>query len=698
LVQAESVLIKACTNESCSELSTESVTLDFLADGAVISSPSFVGSTPVPFNHRLAETLTFSLTNATIAATNPLVCDDSNGTSCDMIFSDAGFRFLYGDGVDETTSIGNQTSGKVFADIIKLQAVENVNGVCTGLFSGDVDVELSQQNIAPIGTTGLNFKVNGTSGKTIDKYPTYTPLITLTFDADSKATIPMPVYLDAGQIRLYAKYTGVDDNVGVSLVGESNDFWVSPEKLVVTATASGNSINGNSDSSTIKHKAGQPFDFTVTAYNALGTSAANITANYIPNDIQLLLTRTGPTAGGVNGTFNYGNGIISSNLTPNYQSVTLSAFDAGVYSTNSASYSEVGLLTLDLRDVDYGFSGNIITTDSLNIGRFIPDYFEQTVVEQGALFAGCYSTIYFAYTGQRMVSDATKGAISYLVNPVVELTAKNVQGATVQNYTELGYNKFIAAANFIIVPATDSTILGKDTNLLPLTANLFAGTLSIYGLSYNATSFGLPLGAGILHYELADRDNFFYPRNENSEVIAQYTDIDFYIDTDNFKDSDGIGIKSPNHIISTTGINLRFGRAFLDNSFGPETANFPQKLSTQYLNASGRYMINEEDSCTPYDASNITLTSSTLNKNLIDVNTVTGQLEGGKTRAITLTAPGAGNQGSIKVEYTIYDWLKYDWDWNGVNAKEYNQNPTATATFGLFRGNDRIIYQREVFY
>jgi MSHA biogenesis protein MshQ len=86
-----------------------------------------------------------------------------------------------------------------------------------------------------------------------------------------------------------------------------------------------------------------------------------------------------------------------------------------------------------------------------------------------------------------------------------------------------------------------------------------------------------------------------------------------------------------------------------------------------------------------------------LNKDLTGVNTVTGQLAEGKTRAMILTAPGAGNRGSIEVEYTIYNWLKYDWNWNGVVAKAYDQNPTATATFGLFRGNDRIIYQREVF-
>ncbi|MBA6328934.1 hypothetical protein H4J46_13490 [Colwellia sp. MB02u-6] len=672
---SENFTVKVCADTTCSTLYADAIDVKLSINGILDQTVTVVGGSTVA---------NFSYINkgtATLSIDQTYECKNGDSTSCELIFTDAGFRFLYG--AAETTSIGNQTSGNNFADIIKLQAVENVNGVCTGLFRGNIDIELSQQNIAPSVTTGLNFKVNGTSGTSIDKYPTYTPIITLDFGAKSKATIPMPVYLDAGKIRLYAKY-----NVGsVSLVGESNDFWVSPEKLVVTATASGSAIIGNSSSSAIKHKAGQLFDFTVTAYNALGTSPANITANYIPNDIQLLLARTGPTAGGVNGTFNYGNGIISSSLTPNYQSVTLSSFNLGVSSTHSASYAEVGLLTLDLQDFDYGFSGNIITTDSLNIGRFTPDYFEQTVVEQGALFAVCNQNTTFAYTGQVMVSDSAKGAISYLANPVVELTAKNVQGVTVQNYTEPGYNKFTPAANFIIRPTTDTTILGKDTNFLPLTANLFAGTFS----------FGLPLEAGILHYELNGGDNFFYPRNENSEVIAQDNDIDFLIDQDNFVDGDGIGITNPEDITSTTSVNLRFGRALIENSFGPETANFPQKLSTEYLNASGRYVVNEQDSCTLYNASNIILNSGTLDKNLASVNTATGQLEKGETRAITLTAPGAGHQGTINIEYDIYSWLKYDWNWNGVDTKSFDANPTATATFGLFRGNDRITYQGEVF-
>jgi MSHA biogenesis protein MshQ len=97
------------------------------------------------------------------------------------------------------------------------------------------------------------------------------------------------------------------------------------------------------------------------------------------------------------------------------------------------------------------------------------------------------------------------------------------------------------------------------------------------------------------------------------------------------------------------------------------------------------------------DTNNITLTSDTLNKNLTGVNAVTGQLAEGKTRAMTLMAPGASNRGTIDIEYDIYSWLKYDWNWNGVDTKTLGENPTASATFGLFRGNDRIIYQREVF-
>src|SRR5690554_2694478 len=41
-----------------------------------------------------------------------------------------------------------------------------------------------------------------------------------------------------------------------------------------------------------------------------------------------------------------------------------------------------------------------------------------------------------------------------------------------------------------------------------------------------------------------------------------------------------------------------------------------------------------------------------------------------------------------------YDWLRDYWERDP--APDELQNPRATATFGVYRGNDRIIYWREV--
>ena len=694
----ESVEVKACTNVSCSNLSTQSVTLDFLADGALISSPTFTGSTIVNFNHTVVETLTFSVANATLAASNAIVCDDGSSASCDMAFTDAGFRFLSGTG--NSTTILNQTSGTVFSEALKLQAVKSVNGICTGLFTGNKNVDLSQENIAPSGISGLSFSIDNNT-KTIAKHSNVTNT-TLNFGANSIATIPTPIYHDAGQIRLHAHY-----NVGgVTLFGSSNPFWVSPAELVVSAKSGTTNLNGDTAGTTNldgitptpTHKAGENFILSVTAYNA----ASVITPNYSPGQIQFMLKRTGPTLGNsVDGDLIYGGGATSklgTSTSPTFQNVTLTNFSSGFSIYGAAQYSEVGLLNLDVQDSNYGNANIIIPATAINIGRFIPDYFEQTVAEQGSFDAVCNQNTPFAYTGQTLVSDSSKGAISYLVNPIVELTAKNIHGDTTKNYTETGYMKLISAADFIVKPTTDSTINGKNTPiaLLPLQANLFAGTVSHDGLVASDPSFGLPLAAGVLHYELADADDFLYPRNKNAEVNAQDNDIDFIIDQVNFVDSDGIGIKNTVDITATASVNIRFGRAYLENSFGPEPSNLTQILSTQYLDTNGRYTINMQDDCTDFDKTKMTIDSGTLNKSFTgvdsDVFTGLGLLDNGETRAMYLTAPGAGNQGNIGVSYDIYDWLKYDWNNNTVD-----DNPSAVATFGLYRGNDRIIYSREVF-
>lgn len=706
--EAENITINACSNADCSTLYADAVDVVLKVNGVDDKTVTVAGgSTATSFSY------TNTSTPATLSLEQTYECENGGSSSCDVVFTDAGFRFLYDDGADETNVIANQVSGEVFTKTLKLQAVENSDGVCTGLFNNDVDVELAQENISPSGTAGLSFKINGISGADIAKYPSYSSAITLDFEAGSKAIIPTPVYLDAGQIRLQAKYSVGD----VNLVGSSNYFWVSPKALQVTAKSAGQDINGALSDSTIKHQAGEVFDFTVTAVNALGDS----TLNYSPGQIQLKLTRLAPSSStSANGSFSYGTGNLSSALSADasFQSVTLPTFTAGVSETATASFSEVGILNLVIQDNDYGGANILVEGEIINIGRFIPHHFKQTVIEHGSLTSVCNQNLTtFAYTGQTLVDDDSTGAVGYLMPPIIELTAQNKQNETTENYTEVDFNKLTAQANFITVPLSDSTTLGQDGNLLPVTATLFSGALSRTGLDINNnTTYQQELDSGIQQYQLSESDHFFYPRNSNALVIPFVADIDFIIDQTNFIDSDGVAISNPNNVTNTLGIPIRFGRWQIDNAFGPETSVLPLVMHTQYWHGSG-WSTNSDDSClTPQITEKETSSNAPLalwDYRLLDAATSANEpvtpadtnaevpspfttFNQGEYRYFIFTAPN--KRGSLTVEYEIPSWLKFDWDKvdQGNDSLIYDDNPSAIMTFGIYRGNDRIIYYREV--
>lgn len=687
----ETVTIKACADASCTTLIDEAVTLDLLADGVLIGSTTFTGSTTVSFNHTTVETLTFSLANISLAALNPDVCDDGSGNSCDILFTDAGFNFLYSDANEEI--IANQTAGLVFGDTLKLQAVKDVDGVCTGLFSGNKQVDLSQENIDPDpgGNSGLSFSVDGNP---IAKHTNSTST-TLNFGANSIATIPNPIYHDAGKIRLHANY----DVGGVKLTGSShNSFWVSPAKLVITAKSGLTILNGASATATTTHKAGVDFELTVSAYN--GATPSVITPNYKPANIQLKLGRTGPTlTGSVDGNLTYADLVpsLAANISPLFQDATLTTFSSGVSNYEEAQYSEVGLLNLDVQDSNYGNAGIVIDANAINIGRFIPDHFTQTVAEPGAFMATCNTGTTFAYSGQKDEATDSIGAISYSTNPILAITARNKQGSITQNYYEDSqgsandYMKLSNADVTVTAPTTDQEAVGADgnpVNLLPLTANMSTGTLSQNDLSVLLPNI-VALPKGVLHYQFSGMDNFFYNRSANAIVTPFTADIDFttatIIDTDGVNLIPTIGLPTTEDA-SPTGVEIRFGRLRLENSFGPETANLPQPMQIEYFNGTS-FVSSSDDNCVSYDAARMSLSDPAFTNVLAG----TGNFISGKTREIELEAPGAGNTGQIEVLYNTYDWLKFDWDNNGTF-----DDPTAIATFGQFRGNDRIIYWREV--
>jgi MSHA biogenesis protein MshQ len=680
--EAENISIKACMNSDCTSLSSEAVTLDFQAESVTKSTVPFIGSTVV----NLSQTtpfigLTLGIINPSITPTNPLVCKEGSALSCDIDFTDAGFRFLNGgSGFSET--ITNQEAGTSFD--IRLQAVKNSNGVCTGLFNGNKNVDLSQENVAPNVNGGLSFSVNGSN---IAKYSSVTNT-TLNFGANSMADITA-IYHDAGQISLHADY----EVGGVSLTGSSNTFWVSPAKLVVSAKSGSTVLTAATPTATPTHKAGDDFELTVSAYNSLDV----ITPNYLPGQIQFKLARTGPTLSvSVDGNLTYANGsalVTSSGSSLEFNNVTLSDFISGVSSYSTANYSEVGLINLDLQDSDYGGESITIDAEAINIGRFIPHHFEQTIAENGSFLATCNTgTTFFAYSGQKDEATESIGAISYLTNPVLKITALNKQGDITQNYyqdSQDSANDFmkLSAADVIITsPTLDQEAVGVDGNKLPLTANMNTGTLSQNDLT--ALPNVIALDKGVLHYELSDVDNFFYNRSANALVAPFISDIDFSVFT--IKDSDDVNVTTTDDA-SPTGVWIRFGRLVLENSFGPETSNLPQPMKIEHFDGDN-YIISSNNNCVNYDASKLTLTNKGLDPALTNKQGGTGSFSAGKTRAIELKAPGAENQGQIGVSYQTFDWLKFDWNSNGTYI-----DPTSVATFGVYRGNDRVIYWREVF-
>ncbi|MDW7758794.1 MAG: DUF6701 domain-containing protein, partial [Desulfuromonadales bacterium] len=58
---------------------------------------------------------------------------------------------------------------------------------------------------------------------------------------------------------------------------------------------------------------------------------------------------------------------------------------------------------------------------------------------------------------------------------------------------------------------------------------------------------------------------------------------------------------------------------------------------------------------------------------------------------LQLSAPGIGNDGSVDVSLPVDFWLQYDWDGDGA----LDNDPSARASFGIFKGNSRMIYWGE---
>ncbi|MBA6293384.1 hypothetical protein H4J58_12570 [Colwellia sp. MB3u-70] len=722
---AEPITIKACTDIDCTTESEVSVNF-IITDpdtGKVIGEPKKIDTgSKFKFTFTTAETIVLSID------TNHTVQCSGGDASCQMTFSDTGFRFFYGDSHSEI--ISGQTSGQEFGQQVKLQAVKSKNGVCEGLFSGEVKVSLAQENVTPdlAFNAGLAFQ---TQGDTIAKYPQFTDEVKLHFGDDSIAIIPRANYFDAGQIRLHANYS----KNGITLVGSSNNFWVKPHHFALTAKNSNGALMGHSATSSIKHKAGENFNFTVSALNLAG----DLTQNYRQTEgkLQLKVSPVAPSQNGaIDGRFIYASGQ-SITATPLPQDVTLSSFNAGVKGQSDfsrAQYDEVGIIKIAMQDTNYGGLGKVeglVSAIDLTVGRFTPAYFKQTVREEedkGDFDAYPYSVDRgacnfsdWAYTGQRSTDNkgaiTDEGAIAYSLQPKVTITAFNANNGITENYTlgkSEGFMKLSASSVDIDIPTHDEIQQVVDSNgddPVAISAVMHTGSLS-----------ASPDNAGELLYTFSDNDHFSYEHN-GSSLLAPFTAHIPFV-TEQITDTDGIKLAidpltnkvaaSATEDFVTEGVEIRFARMVLRNSYGSEYAKLRSQVSIEVYDGASFNTHSDESCLTPLIGDKEPGAKYSGNLGLWDYRLI--DIEGGDSIEVGSTQASVSDafyygmqnqlffskpkeQGILEWEYQVPTWLAFKW--NSLDANHdgnfYDDNPSATLSFGVYRGNDRIISWHEVF-
>ncbi|WP_034475045.1 DUF6701 domain-containing protein [Aestuariibacter salexigens] len=670
--EAENMQLTACADEACSAVLPipANVILEPPDWGAI--NISFIGETAVSLTIRDPGTYTISMPDAVPVA--PLVCEPS----CDIEFVDAGLAFF--NATTGTSTLADQIAETPLASI-GIKAVRDDNGVCAALVQGTQEVSLGYDCISPTSDSYspdmcrvpfADIPVNGDGTGYSDG------TVTLEFDASGQATLSDYSYPDVGRLalRASAEIDGATFTSGQSVVD------VIPYRILMFA----------SGLTTPKHIAGDPFTLRVFVLGALG----NLMPGYQPGQLQLSLQRTLPAPDGVEGELFYSaNDSITSQLNNAFSDVVPMNFSNGRYQYSEAYYTEVGAATLGLKDNNY--LGNELTVNPVNLGQFRPAYFDIIQVDTAEL-GDAHGP--FTYVGQ------TFGFVSG-AEPVLQITAKNAREQTTNNYAD---------ALWQLLP--DQTDVESQINYMDSSG--YAGTATVVSAGDAPLLSGVDVYDGQALLQINNAQFRYDKINTESEPYGPVEpfngSIDMLFTSAFLTDGDGVCWQSnyPDGCETFTidniiGNSLRYGRLTLLNTYGPETETLYVPIMAEYFEQ-GEWRRNSLDDLTPINyasaAGQVELqpVGTPDISDLVGAPFATGLLNGGQSDAndLLLNAPGEGNTGTVRVslveDATDAFWSEFlndDWDDDGdIDSDDF---PSANVSFGLFRGNDRVIHWREVF-
>ncbi|MEV3842982.1 DUF6701 domain-containing protein [Aeromonas veronii] len=693
----ETLTIRACANASCSQLFRDPVSAaltplknggnGWVAGNQVSYSGNTAtvnfsdGTTKLQLRNNLASAMTVGVSGS-IPSTKPLsetLCRAGSGAlsaaACTLSFADSGFFF------DVPDTYSNQpqdvTISAVKKDDITKQCVPGFTGVRSVGFWGTY-------NNPNTNSFGSKISIDGNAIATYAgsvSSPTPTTL-NLTFDTQGKATLKKVTYPDAGQMQLSASHNGSGETAGLVMTG-SDTFVTRPVGLCITPPQ-GVCAAGDSSCPVFK-KAGETFQVDIKAMAWESANDGDIcvgnqtTPNFALPNIALGSTLVAPNPGtnATLGTTTYSH-VAAANSANN---VSQTVSEVGVFrmtATPPAAKQPEG------STVSTGYFGYTIPpASSVPVGRFVPwDY----SLSNGFITPACNA---FTYMSQPFASGFV-------------LTARNLQKGTTENYKGV-FAKGVA--EMVAANALDGVARDKRITLSP-SLSWASGIASVNQQS--------PLGL-----------NTRFDRAASPE--APFATLSFGLKVDD-KDGGNTLLANPNMNTAVAGTcsgsgcnavllgtqKLLYGRLQAGTAAGLASAPLAIPLQMQYYEG-GNWLQNKEDQCTQLSLANQGFTFLNPSQTF---DAATRELNLGAGRKIKLglgsSAPG-GDAALAKDGEILFHFAKPDISvripYKVELAKQPSQplwlsDPTSAndgnlqgeAIFGSSRGNDRIIYRREVLH
>ena len=312
----------------------------------------------------------------------------------------------------------------------------------------------------------------------------------------------------------------------------------------------------------------------------------------------------------------------------------------------------------------------VSNTAAFSFGRFIPEHFDTSVNAVSGVPMPCPAgqtcpVFYngFVYSGQAFTT---------------QVMPKNLAGGTTKNY----YGNF---SKDVTLSAWDAQ--GSTTVPLGALSNTF-----VPASAFDTTCPKLPSGFEVA-CALASMPTYILP-------IQATAPTNIYMRATEASGGDGVtSLRATNPTTTSIegGVKVVIGRMKVSSAYGSELLPLPLVATVQYWNGAG-WLTSTTDSITSFN------TGTNLVANIVKGPLTLGRVSVANAGAATVTngikafklnAPGIGFSGSADISLGGSGAPSYLL--TGSNGAAVNPSVAGRVTFGVYRGANQFIYQRELY-